>query len=187
MTAHTGQHGMVLVVTLIMLLMMSLLGLSAIRVTTLEERMAGNWRDQQLSLQAAEAALRGAERQLAPLQAPPNPRDFPNGCGAGEDCLVFDGRESTRRPTEEGVMSADPTQRAEWEALARAYEPEISGIPAQPRFLIEHRGYIRDHLVSGFGANQETGRDQYRITARGSGQTTVSRSVLQTHFIKRYN
>ena len=40
------------------------LGLSAMTATTLEEKMAGNSRDYNMALQAAEAALRDAEADL---------------------------------------------------------------------------------------------------------------------------
>lgn len=55
------QGGAVLVVSLVMLLLLTLLGLSAMRSATLSERMAGNLRDRMHALQAAEAALRAGE------------------------------------------------------------------------------------------------------------------------------
>ncbi|HEY5758074.1 MAG TPA: PilX N-terminal domain-containing pilus assembly protein, partial [Steroidobacter sp.] len=53
----TRQHGAALVISLLLLLIMTLLGLGASQSTRLQERMAGNQRDQELALQAAEAAL----------------------------------------------------------------------------------------------------------------------------------
>ncbi|ANI13370.1 hypothetical protein A9C11_04940 [Pseudomonas citronellolis] len=55
------QQGAVLVVALIMLLLLTIIGISSMRGTTMEERMAGNLRDQSLALQAAEAAMRQGE------------------------------------------------------------------------------------------------------------------------------
>ncbi|WP_417447431.1 MULTISPECIES: pilus assembly PilX family protein [Gammaproteobacteria] len=58
------QRGAVLLVALIMLLLLTVLGAAAMRDTNLQERMAGNMRDQSLAFQAAEAALRFAEQEV---------------------------------------------------------------------------------------------------------------------------
>ncbi len=56
------QRGVVLVVGLLLLLVMTVLGVTTIKSTILEEKMAGNLRDKDLAFQAAEAALRDGER-----------------------------------------------------------------------------------------------------------------------------
>lgn len=58
------QKGVVLFVSLILLLILSLIGVTAARMQTVEERMARNENNHQLASQAAEAALRGAEGGL---------------------------------------------------------------------------------------------------------------------------
>ncbi len=58
------QSGAVLIISLIMLLLLTLIGVTASQVTTLEEKMAGNMRDKNLAFQAAESALREAEESL---------------------------------------------------------------------------------------------------------------------------
>ena len=58
------QTGAVLVVALLFLLVMTLLGVASMRGTALQERMAGNQRDRNLALQAAETALRAGEEWL---------------------------------------------------------------------------------------------------------------------------
>ena len=60
--SDTKQSGAVLVVALVMLLLLTIIGLTSIRGTALQENMAGNLRDASLSLQAAEAALRSGEK-----------------------------------------------------------------------------------------------------------------------------
>ena len=55
------QRGVVLVTGLIFLVILTLLGVTAMQTTILEERMAGNLRDENLAFQAAEAALREGE------------------------------------------------------------------------------------------------------------------------------
>lgn len=55
------QRGAILIVTLIMLLLMTLIALGSMIGTTLQERMAGNFRDQSQAFQASEMAQRQAE------------------------------------------------------------------------------------------------------------------------------
>ena len=62
-----GQRGATLIIALIFLLLMTLIGVTSMQSTTLQERMAGNTRDRNLALQAAEAALRQGEIWLGPL------------------------------------------------------------------------------------------------------------------------
>jgi len=61
MMRSRAQRGAVLLVTLVMLLLLTLIGLASMRLASLEERMAGNLRDRQVAFQAAEAALRAGE------------------------------------------------------------------------------------------------------------------------------
>lgn len=57
-----SERGAALLVALIMLLLITILGVSAMQTTTLEEKMAGNLRDRHVAFQAAEAALRAGEQ-----------------------------------------------------------------------------------------------------------------------------
>lgn len=56
------QAGVVLVISLIMLLLLTLIGISSMQTVIIEERMAGNMGDRNLAFQAAESALRHAEK-----------------------------------------------------------------------------------------------------------------------------
>lgn len=82
------MHGAALIVALILLLLITIVGLSGLRTGQLEERMSANTYDRGLAFQAAEAALRFAENQIPNLRATPNaiPADLAaskytdNGC-----------------------------------------------------------------------------------------------------------
>lgn len=63
-TAHQ-QSGFVLITSLVFLVVITLLAVSAMNRSTLQERMASNIREQSLARQAANAALRNAESQFA--------------------------------------------------------------------------------------------------------------------------
>lgn len=58
------QTGAALITGLIFLVVLSMIGVTAARMSTLEERMSGNTRDRSLAMQAAEMALRDAESDL---------------------------------------------------------------------------------------------------------------------------
>lgn len=62
-----AQQGSVLIIALIMLLLLIMVSLASMRDTSLQEAMAGNTRDSNLALQAAEAALRKGEEAASNL------------------------------------------------------------------------------------------------------------------------
>ena len=70
------QSGVALFISLVMLLILTVLGLSSVQTTSVQERMARNARDTNLAFQAAESALKDAEalietfNSLACLRAP---------------------------------------------------------------------------------------------------------------------
>ena len=62
--APRHQQGAVLIIALIMLLLITMASIVSIRTSTLDERMAGNARDRDKSLQAADAAVRTCLKQV---------------------------------------------------------------------------------------------------------------------------
>jgi type IV pilus assembly protein PilX len=79
--APQSQRGVALAVVLILLVIMTLLGLAAMRGTLMEERMSSSQTDRELSFQAAEAALREGE-----VEASSKPT-LPGGGAIGSGCL----------------------------------------------------------------------------------------------------
>jgi len=63
-TNFHAQRGAALIIALIFLVMLTLLGITASTVTSMEERMTGNTRDRDLAFQAAEAAMEDAANRL---------------------------------------------------------------------------------------------------------------------------
>jgi type II secretory pathway pseudopilin PulG len=106
----TAQRGISLVVVLFVLIITSLLGVGATQIAMMSERAARSDRDQQIALQAAEAALADAELDIfntrRSLFSPPNPSLFEAGCGTGASMGLCNGLAGTkpawltrRRPT----------------------------------------------------------------------------------------
>lgn len=165
------QRGVVLVVALIMLAVITLLGVSAMQVTSLEERMAGNMRDRSLAFQAAEAALRDGERLLTQAALP-----------------AFDGTNGLYQAPAVGALpewmqtGGSPQPESWWTANGRAYGGTVDGVAAQPRYVIEEIA-----RVPGVGESLEAGTPvpditYYRVTARGVGGTATATVVVQSTY-----
>src|SRR5690554_7144005 len=71
------EKGSVLIVSLVMLLLLSLIGVAGIQSTVMQDRMAANLLDKDLAFQATEAVLREGEDSLAAGV----PISFPNSGG----------------------------------------------------------------------------------------------------------
>lgn len=85
------QRGVTLVVVLLLLLVVTILGLTAMRGTVMQERMSGNSASRALAFQMAEGALREVEADLANTGRPVMPS---SGCSAGKCAMVTGGAAS---------------------------------------------------------------------------------------------
>ena len=96
--APHGQRGAILVTALLLLLTLTIIGVSVVQMTRMQERMAGNARDLNLAFQGAEAALREGEQQIFDALARPDnlhghalrrlPARFPACAQQPDRCLV---------------------------------------------------------------------------------------------------
>ncbi|QKT04349.1 hypothetical protein HUS23_11290 [Ectothiorhodospiraceae bacterium 2226] len=162
-----AERGAVLLVSLLFLLVLSMLGVTALKTTLLEERMAGNLRDQQLAFQAAEAALRAGQQFLSQATLPP----FADADGlyqAGAPWRSWDHEDWQRFGTAYDTFADDP----------------LEGLAAQPRYIIEEMGAIP--LAGGsLAADEPAGEGQmYRITARAVGGSANAVVLLQATYLR---
>lgn len=160
-----SQRGVVLVVCLLLMLVMSIISAGALRSTTLQERMAGNARDTNSAFQAAEAALRAAERILAG----PNPGPFTGSHGLFQDC--DDSTNSACMPPDWSDMSA--TGWADVSSFG-------GGVNRDPQFYIEEMDDIALPPVSLAADTPAAPITMYRITARGFGVSSNAMVVLRS-------
>lgn len=163
--APNCQRGMALIVGLIFIVVLTLLGLAAVRTVVLEERMAGTMRDRSLALQAAEMTLRYAEQFISAPTLVDGVTGFDNTCASG---LCYWGV---------GVTGPDLAVNAAWNSTYGAnaqqyaavtvpsYTPSDlpAGVP-NPTYLIE--GFAR--TPPGWGGTEY----YYRITVRAQGAKT---------------
>ena len=171
------EQGAILFLALILLLVMTVLILASVRGTALQERMAANLYDRSLAFQAAEAALREAERWV--LENPPKPAA--GSCDSEGNC-----------------GSPDPTKPPVWEDEdvwknahdvddGHAHVIDIGDLPVPPQFIVE---LLADNMPE-VNLCESTAIDpdapcysgpeglRYRITAR-SGEAGRAVVVLQS-------
>jgi type IV pilus assembly protein PilX len=183
-----AQRGAVLVTALIVMLAVLMLGASAARTAINDEQSARYERDRNLALQAAEAALADAERDIeggadpaserAALLASGSPAAFDPACGSDAVRLGLCGHPMPpAAPPWQAVDLADPAAAVGYGRFTGAVIP-IGGalLPARlPRYLIE--------LIPVAGATPAAGAF-YRITALGFGSNDAVRVVLQSIYRK---
>ena len=179
------QRGAVLIVSLMLLLVMTLLGLGASQSTRMQERMAGNQRDIELAMQGAEAGLRASESMVS--QSVPDTKVFDDACDNGvapppnTDCFSYaklffvDAGKTT--PLDLSKQTEDW-----WNKYAKKYADE-TGLARAPQYVNEYYKESRDTLSDG-GSYLQVNRDFYRVTARSSGMSNTSQSVVETSFAR---
>lgn len=170
------ESGVTLVISLILLIVVSLLGLSAMRSTTLEEKMASNTQDQSLAFQAAEAALRSGIEKITDAET----AGFTDTCDSGY-CTAADGADSAGR-WEDSALDV-------WNNASRHQQASnVASVKTQPRFIIEKLDYAAaspsPSLVVGYGGIPTTLQRYYRITARGTGASDTAVVLLQALYVQ---
>ncbi len=158
------QSGVVLMVSLIFILMLSLIGVSGSQVTSIEEKMAGNSRDQNIAFQAAEVALRAGELVIFNQTNKTVFTSSPNNNNG-----LF-------------LASANPDYKVEstWTNSSVAVTTNIPLVASQPRYFIE---YISDK-PSDPSDPSSTPASYFRVTARGVGRQDTTRVFLQSYYRK---
>ena len=191
-TANAPQEGFVLIVGLVILGLLTMLALSGMRDSTIQEKMAGASRDSGLAFQAAESALRDAENCIT---------------GATRNC-TFDAA------TNEAHFSQDDAAFPEhndlfnattWDAFDPPGDPtELAGVPSKGKgdaadganYIIREAGTISgdggaanqaamagdDVAASAGNTSAASSQAIYEITARGAGEGGAGQSVLRVYY-----
>lgn len=166
------ESGAALVVALIFLLLMSILGTSSVRTSTVQERMAGNMRDWNVAFQRAEAALRSAEQYLLDTTNLPEFNDS------------------------NGLYELNSDDRPDW--IVTPTDPGAGGSVRYPADGTAERRYYIERLssVRPAGSSTETGTPveeifYFRVTAVGygaaadAGGVPLSSAVLSSVYRSR--
>ena len=181
------QKGAALAVSLLILMVMTVLGISAMSTTTLQERMANNHRQNQLAFQSAEAALRTAEAWLVAnvtgvtaLRANFNNAAPVAGLYSERSPVIVD----PTRPLPAGVNLFDDTG---WLAAGNAVAVNTvntATLTQSPRYIIQYVGRVGPPPKDYSGKKPDKREYGFRITAIGWGEgaNPTSRYLLQSNF-----
>lgn len=166
------QDGAALLICLIILILVTLMGLTTMKTSVLQEKMSGANSDRSLAFQAAELALRDAERHIKNNLSPASP--FADGCVASLCTTPTDGTSLA------DSVDWDSSEAATYGAGTQA--PAIGGVALQPKYIIELMHKMQPPL--GNSSSMKSMGTPYRITALGYGKQQHTRVVLQSTYYK---
>ena len=175
-TSRIRQSGAILVVSLLLLLVLTMLGLTAMQMTRMEERMSGNTRDRDIAFQGAEAGLREGEAQLETLTEEPIP------CLAAP-CFVWE------RGANEMIGELRDKDQSWWTTNSQQFGDDGEGdmhTSEQPRFVVQEVRRIENDLNVG-QSDDGSGRSVYRVVSTSPGATSEARVMLETTFTRLSN
>ena len=170
------QRGSALLISLVILLVISVLAVSAMQGSIMQERMVGAQRDGMIALEAAEEGARFGEQWV--LDNVLTLAVF-NGSVAG----LYDIREV-------GLRAPNPYEDATW-ALENVLQADPVG-DITPRFFVEYLGegfrteQLTDGLISGY--SHESGAFDvraFRVVARAEGPSGQGRRIVEVFFTKQ--
>lgn len=176
------QAGMSLFPALMFLLVLAVIGVSALNSTLMQEKMVSNTRDTNLAFQAAESGLRDAEA------------DVVKNVGAG---TVFSASCSSGLCTPPSTWptpsSSDISKAIDWNnaALTRGYgaytaAPTLSDVAAQPQYVIEKLSTLPVGPGGSVGIGvsaPHSGGSAYRLTVLATGARPETQVILQSTFL----
>ncbi len=173
--SRSQQQGAALFISLALLLVLTLIGVTNVQTSTLEEKMAGNLRDLTLARSAAEAALRESERWLSQRTSEPVPQA---SCASNCDNVVWQLN---------ALNSGNLTASSVWTSgSVRAYAGgSLQAVTTPPKSIVEYHSFLKDSLTQG-KQGDDSGRVIYQVTSRGTGGTDSAQTILQSTYSRRY-
>ena len=192
-TANAPQEGFVLIVGLVILGLLTMLALSGMRDSTIQEKMAGASRDSGLAFQAAESALRDAENCITGATA---------NCEFNATNDAHFSKDDPAFPEHNDLFNATT-----WNAFNPPGDPtELAGVPSKgkgdaadgAKYIIRQAGTVsgvgdsgaaNQAALAGGGMEASAGPTSaassqkiYEITARGAGESGAGQSVLRVYY-----
>ncbi len=178
------QQGVVMAIALIMLLMLTIIGVTSMSSGNLQEVMARNMLDRNYAFQAGESALRDAEIDVENNMTAG--ADFDAACTDG---LCLPPAATTDPPVWESVVDWDSA------SLTREFGEHTGGTPyktklapslaAPPKYIIEYNDIACVAGLPGEDLRTAVKFDKYRITSQAAGRSSQARIRLQSTYRKR--
>jgi type IV pilus assembly protein PilX len=179
MSIPSRQSGIALIVSLLLLIVITLVGLAAIHGTITQQQMAANFYDRQVAMQGAEAAIRAAQSIVQANPASTFIRDCSPTAATACEGNPF---------TDANVPSTAIQTVATGTAAGQFTKSAVAA--SQPQFVVQNMGAFQDPNAN-TNYNQTANSYQYggtagaltytyyRITARSGDPSTIGdRSVV---------
>ncbi|MBC8212033.1 MAG: hypothetical protein H8E21_13310 [Gammaproteobacteria bacterium] len=167
---HRNQTGFTLIMSLLILVVLTILGLTSTQSTRTEVAMAGNLRESDMAFQVAEMGLSSGEEFI---QTNVSNTSFNDSNGliskTGYDPDYFD--------------------TTSWSSVQTS-TATIANVYTQPKYIIKYLGDRSQNEVAlvnigGYGTAQPgITVSNYRVTAKGSGQTDSAARMIQSYYGK---
>jgi len=194
-SAPQRQQGIALFLSLVMLLILTLLGISSVQTTTLEQRMARNARDSNMAFHGAETAVSDAEvfidAQADMSLFPGTQDDLENTLGGAGLHTALGGAEYWQCGLATCVNGTDLSYMDEDTGNFRSAGTVIGGLADEPKYVVEYvkRVIIEEDTLNIGNIGEQLGSGTayvFRITARGTGATAQSHVVVQTLYGRQF-
>jgi type IV pilus assembly protein PilX len=190
--------GFALIASMLFLVVLTLLGISAFSGVGLEERMASNLKEKERATEVAEVATRGAESFLADYpppgvfeEIPPAKADGTGGVWTLNGPLPNDDVNDLLSDSNwaSGIEVASPPFD---DSLLIGSGSTVNGLHAtsekyavRPRSFTEEAAFVAYTLDPDDKANGE-GLFYYRVSGRGVGGNLTAVSIVQSMYMQRY-
>jgi type IV pilus assembly protein PilX len=202
---HGRERGAVLFVSLVFLVLITLLALTATSTSILQERMTGGVHNSQLALMGAETTLRGAEWNIwnksngatgsnklhcSPSGGVTNDACYSDQGGVNANVLAFRNAKNWLGTSGDGATIYPTTTLS----YATSSSKATASLGSQPRYLMEDLGKVLPPnspssgegggrlALGGFGAGSQT-LYSYRITARSTGGNQGSVRAAESNYV----
>lgn len=171
-----NERGAVLIAGLLILVVLSILGVTTMQSSLLQERMVGNLEQKDLAFQMAEAGLRDAENFI--LTTALLPASFNGTAGLYTPAAAGD------QPHWNSIDWNNVEQYRVYSA-----NDDVADLPElqRPRYIIELlasvSGEADEDASQAYGPDDGTGARVYRITSRGLSPNGRAVVMLQTTYL----
>jgi type IV pilus assembly protein PilX len=174
---RNSQRGAILVTSMLLLLVLTIIGITASQMTRMQERMAGNLRDQNLAFQGSEAGLRDGESLIRTRAA------RPDTC-IEAPCLFWTRGTLTNVPEESPEWWEDNGTELEADGDRTTVTQDMGELASDPQFVVESLGFVSDSLTVGHAPPE--GRDFFQVTGRSTGGSGTAMNVLRSTYARRF-
>lgn len=170
------QQGVALAFSMVILAVLTLLAVTALKSSGIDEKMSGNVRSQELAFQAAESAIREAETAIMGFA----------------DTSVLTGSNGLLDQNDPEPDFMDPTTWATASMVTNGTQIGGTQLASAPRYIVkfvQNQDFFNPAITKGLnelngGPVFEDNRSVFRVTVQGVGANLESDVVLQGFIVR---